>query len=118
VTSLGVWEGLPQGREQRTYQFNDNMSVIVGQHAFKFGGEYYRLQADSFFDALQRPLLQFANFEDFQAGRPSTLQQRFGNSTRENRVTNVFAFVAGRLQSNSRFDAESGTSHGVGRRTD
>jgi outer membrane receptor protein involved in Fe transport len=93
VTSIGVWEGLPQGREQRTYQFNDNMSVIVGQHAFKFGGEYYRLQADSFFDALQRPLLQFANFADFQAGRPSTLQQRFGNSTRENRVTNVFAFV-------------------------
>lgn len=93
VNSFGLWEGLPQGREQRTYQFNDNVSLVAGRHNLKFGGEFYYLEADSFFDALQRPLLQFANFADFQAGRPLVFQQRFGGSVRENRVRNFFAFA-------------------------
>ncbi|MGH9854177.1 MAG: hypothetical protein ACREBD_30405, partial [Blastocatellia bacterium] len=93
VNAFGIWEGLPQGREQRTYQFTDNFSFVKNRHYFKVGGEYYYLQADSFFDAVQRPLLAFANFADFQAGRPLSFQQRFGRSVRENRVKNVFAFV-------------------------
>lgn len=93
VHPFGVWEGLPQGREQRTYQFNDNFSFVRGRHNVKIGGELYYLQADSFFDAVQRPLLQFANFADFQRGVPLVFQQRFGNSVRENRVRNVFSFV-------------------------
>ncbi len=51
------------------------------------------LQADSVFDALFRPLLQFANFADFQRGVPAVFQQRFGDSVRENRVKNFFAFA-------------------------
>jgi len=93
VNSFGVWEGLPQGREQRTFQFTDNFSVVKGSHNLKFGGEYYYLQADSVFDALQRPLLQFATFADFQRGVPAVFQQRFGNSVRANRVKNFFAFA-------------------------
>jgi outer membrane receptor protein involved in Fe transport len=93
VNSFGVWEGLPQGREQRTYQFNNNVSFIVGRHNFKAGAEYYYLEADSIFDAVQRPLLGFANYADFQAGRPLTYQQRFGSSVRENRVKNFFSFL-------------------------
>ncbi|MBL8179554.1 MAG: TonB-dependent receptor [Bryobacterales bacterium] len=93
VNSFGVWEGLPQGREQKTYQFTDNFSMVKGSHNLKFGGEYYYLQADSVFDALQRPLLQFANFADFQRGVPAVFQQRFGNSVRANRVNNLFAFA-------------------------
>ncbi|MBL8211050.1 MAG: TonB-dependent receptor [Bryobacterales bacterium] len=93
VTNFGVWEGLPQGREQRTYQFNDNFSFVKGSHNVKVGGEYYYLQADSVFDALFRPTLTFANVADFQRGLPATFQQRFGNSVRENRVRNLFLFV-------------------------
>jgi outer membrane receptor protein involved in Fe transport len=93
VASLGVWEGLPQGREQRTYQFNDNFSMVKGAHNIKLGGEFYYLQADSIFDALQRPVLNFATFADFQRGTPATFQQRFGNSLRANRVKNFFAFA-------------------------
>jgi hypothetical protein len=92
VASFGVWEGLPQGRSQNTYQFTDNFSFVRGRHNFKTGGEYYYLAADSFFDALQRPLIQFANFADFAEGRPAVFQQRFGSSVRANRVKNVFAF--------------------------
>jgi outer membrane receptor protein involved in Fe transport len=93
VASFGVWEGLPQGREQQTFQYNNNLSVTVGSHVLKFGGEYYKLVADSFFDSFQRPVLQFANFADFQQGRPASLTQRFGSSVRNNRVTNFFGFV-------------------------
>ncbi len=93
VDRFGVWEGLPQGREQRTYQFNDNFSFVHGSHSFKVGGEYYYLEADSFFDAVQRPLLDFASFADFQTGSPAVFQQRFGSSVRENRVKNFFAFA-------------------------
>jgi outer membrane receptor protein involved in Fe transport len=93
VASFGVWEGLPQGREQKTYQFNNNLSISRGSHNFKVGGEYYYLAADSVFDALQRPLLAFASFADFQLGVPATFQQRFGNSVRANRVRNFFVFA-------------------------
>ncbi|MFN7920045.1 MAG: carboxypeptidase regulatory-like domain-containing protein [Bryobacteraceae bacterium] len=92
VASFGVWEGLPQGRSQDSYQFTDNFSLIHGRHGFKFGGEYYTLLADSVFDSFQRPTLDFANFADFAAGRPNGFSQRFGNSVRENRVKNFYTF--------------------------
>jgi len=93
VTNLGVWEGLPQGREQKTFEFNDNFSVLKGSHSLKMGGQYYYLQADSIFDALVRPVFSFPSFADFAAGRPAVWQQRFGNSLRANRVKNLFVYV-------------------------
>jgi outer membrane receptor protein involved in Fe transport len=92
VDRFGQWEGLPQGRSQFTYQFTDNLSLVRGAHSLKTGLEYYHLQADSYFDALQRPLITFSNWTDFAAGRPNAFQQRFGDSVRANRVKNVFAF--------------------------
>jgi hypothetical protein len=92
VMNFGVWEGLPQGRAQDTFQFTDNVTFIRGRHNFKAGGEYYYLRADSFFDALTRGFYQFATWADFAAGRPLVAQQRFGDSARNNRVKNAFAF--------------------------
>ncbi len=92
VMNFGVWEGLPQGRAQNTYQFTDNVTFIRGRHNFKAGGEYYYLQADSFFDAVVRGLYTFPTWADFAAGRPLVAQQRFGNSVRNNRVKNFFTF--------------------------
>jgi outer membrane receptor protein involved in Fe transport len=92
VDRFGVWEGLPQGREQRTYQFWDNFSVVRGAHNLKTGLEYYQLAADSVFDALFRPLITFADWPAFVSGTPLSATQRFGNSVRENRVKNTFAF--------------------------
>jgi outer membrane receptor protein involved in Fe transport len=92
VMPFGVWEGLPQGRSQDTFQFTDNLTFVRGRHNFKAGGEYYYLRADSFFDALIRGFYQFPTWADFAAGRPLVAQQRFGDSVRNNRVTNAFAF--------------------------
>ena len=93
VTGLGVSSVLPQGREQETYQYSDNFSVSRGKHNFKFGGEWYNLNADSFFDSNVRSSLTFATFATFAAGQPSTYSQNFGNSVRANRVRNISAFA-------------------------
>ena len=92
VAGFGVWEGLPQGRSQNTYQFTDNVSFSRGVHTLKAGFEYYYLVADSFFDAVQRPLITFPSWADFASGNPSLFQQRFGNSVRANRIKNMFSF--------------------------
>jgi hypothetical protein len=93
VTGLGVSNILPQGREQRTFQYTDNLSYTRGSHNFKGGFEWYHLAADSFFDSNVRSSLTFANFAAFASGQPSTYTQNFGNSVRQNRVENAFAFI-------------------------
>ena len=93
VTSIGVSNILPQGREQRTYQYTDNFSFTRGAHNFKVGAEYYALDADSFFDSNLRGSLTFNTFADFAAGNPVTYTQNFGNSVRNNVVHNAFAFA-------------------------
>jgi hypothetical protein len=92
VHSFGVWEGLPQGRVQNTYQYSDTVSWSRGAHNLKFGADVYRYQANSMFDAFQRPYFQFANWADFAAGRPTFYQQRVGGSIRGNRIWNHFYF--------------------------
>jgi outer membrane receptor protein involved in Fe transport len=93
VTSIGVSNILPQGREQRTFQYTDNFTLTRGRHNIKMGFEWYHLEADSFFDSNIRGTLTFASFAAFAAGQLSTYTQNFGNSVRANRVENKFAFV-------------------------
>lgn len=93
VTSVGVASNLPQGREQRTYQYTDNFSFVRGSHNFKVGGEYYDLAADSFFDNNFRSTISFNSFADFAAGLPTSYSQDFGNSVRANVVHNAFGFA-------------------------
>lgn len=93
VTSFGVSDILPQGREQSTYQFSNIFSYVAGKHNLKFGGEWYYLQADSTFDSMTRGVITFANFADFQQGIPTSFSQNFGDSARFNRVKNFFAFA-------------------------
>jgi hypothetical protein len=102
VDRFGQWEGLPQGRSQDTFQFSDTLAWVRNAHSLKFGAEFFYYKADSYFDALQRPLITFQNWDDFAAGIPFSMQQRFGSSVRANRVPNQFFFVQDdwRLRSN------------------
>ncbi len=92
VNRFGVWESVPQGRDQNTYQFTDNLSFVRGAHNFKGGFEYYYLRADSVLDSAVRPVLTYPSWADFAAGRPSRFQQRLGDSARSNRVKNLYSF--------------------------
>jgi hypothetical protein len=93
VTSFGVSNILPQGREQRTYQYTDNFTINRGSHNIKMGFEWYHLEADSYFDSNIRGSLTFPTWAAFAAGQPSAWSQNFGNSVRANRVENAFAFA-------------------------
>jgi hypothetical protein len=93
VTGLGVSSNLPQGREQRTYQYTDNFTITRGAHNIKAGFEWYHLEADSFLDNNVRSTLTFATFAAFAAGQPSSYLQDFGTSARANRVENAFGFI-------------------------
>jgi hypothetical protein len=92
VNRFGMSETFPQGRTQSTYQFTNNLSFMRGAHNLKAGLEYNYALLDSFQDAYQRPVLTFASWADFAAGRPTTYQQYVGSSLRTNRVKNVFGF--------------------------
>ena len=93
VTGLGVSNVLPQGREQRTYQYTDNFTINRGAHIVKMGFEWYHLEADSFFDSNVRGTLTFPTWTAFATGQPSAFTQQFGNSVRQNRVENQFFFI-------------------------
>jgi carboxypeptidase family protein len=41
---------IPQRTRQNRFQLRDNVSWTAGNHAFKFGGEFQRLDADAIFD--------------------------------------------------------------------
>jgi hypothetical protein len=92
INSFGHSDQIPQGREQRTFQFTDNFSLVRGSHNLKMGFEHFVLQADSFFDAQVRPLFNFANWTAFATGQPATYSQNFGNSVRSHRQNMQFAF--------------------------
>ncbi len=93
VSTLGVWNGFPQGRAQTTYEVMDTLTYVRGRHQWKFGADFNRVQLNSSFDWLVRGQFTFLNFNDFAAGKPFSYVQRFGNSVRGNRVSNHFFFV-------------------------
>jgi len=90
---FGESDIIPQGRTQNTFQYSDVLSFTSGRHNWKFGADVHRIHANSFFDANLRGTLTFASWNDFANGVLQSYSQRFGNSVRENRVTNVFAFA-------------------------
>lgn len=49
----------PQGRDDNTFQFVDNISRNMGNHHFKFGGEYRNYYQNQVFDFINSGLYQF-----------------------------------------------------------
>jgi hypothetical protein len=90
---MGLSDILPQGRVQNTFQYSDTLSWVLGKHSVKFGGDVFRYQANSTFDANLRGTIGFASVADFQNGIPNAFTQRFGTSARGNRSLDVFGFI-------------------------
>lgn len=93
TSNFGTWSGLPQGRLQNTYQYQDIVSHVIGKHQLKFGAELDRIQANSYFDSNVNGSLTYLTLSDFLADKPFLYSQRFGNSVRGNRVWNEFFFA-------------------------
>jgi len=84
---------LPQGRIQNTYENQDIVTHVIGRHTLKFGAEYDRIQANSFFDSNTNGTLTYLTLANFLQNIPFSYSQGFGNTERGNRVSNFFTFV-------------------------
>lgn len=93
TSSFGTSLLIPQGRTQNTFQYLDTLSWTRGRHTFKFGADFNRYQAPSFFDAEKLGVAVFASIADFQKGALTQWAQLFGNTTLHNFAFDHFWFV-------------------------
>ncbi|MBV8842312.1 MAG: TonB-dependent receptor [Bryobacterales bacterium] len=93
TANFGTWSGLPQGRIQNTFQYQDIVTHVRGRHTIKLGIEVDRVQANSFFDSNVNGSLTFLTLAQFLQGNAFQYSQDFGNSRRGNRLWNTFFFV-------------------------
>ena len=93
LAAMGESSIIPQGRTENVFGYSDILSWSRGRHAFKFGGDAFRYQQNSFFDSNFRGTLLFASVAAFQSGTPSSFSENVGNSVRGNRNTDVFTFA-------------------------
>jgi hypothetical protein len=91
---LGTNPNRPQSAKPNPYEdFQDNLSYLVGKHAFKFGGEIAHIEADSDIGDIARGAIHFnggetlggnsTGMEDFLAGDPQRGQILTGTANRK-----------------------------------
>lgn len=93
IDSFGESQIIPQGRTQNVFQYGDTVSWVRGRHTFKFGGDIFRYQSPSLFDAAFAGVITYATVAKFQAGAPLSWAQRVGNSHRHNFALDAFTFL-------------------------
>lgn len=72
VISFGNFGTNPASFTQKTFHWVDTLSVNLGNHGVKFGGEVRHIRDDSDF-AVRRPAVQFYNIHDFAADEPRAI---------------------------------------------
>ena len=71
-TAIGLAVNLPQYRYNDTYQFQDNLTFLRGNHVFKAGADVRRQYVKSFFLPTTRGRLVYATLTDFVADVATT----------------------------------------------
>lgn len=83
ILGYGLATNLPQYREVNTYQFQDNLSKILGRHSFKMG---FQINKDNiplgFLPAINGQFL-FPNFQAYVDNKPSQFNGAAGTATQE-----------------------------------
>jgi len=64
-TAIGLASNLPQYRFNNIYQIQDNLSLIRGAHALKFGADFRRSEIKSFFVPATRGILAYSTVQRF-----------------------------------------------------
>ncbi|MBV8907295.1 MAG: TonB-dependent receptor, partial [Acidobacteriia bacterium] len=101
---LGTNASRPYGASPNPFfDFNDSISYLRGKHAFRFGGEFTHIEADSFSYAAGRGRIAFSGgslfdgastgLEDFFAGVPDKAQLLTGNPSVRTTSLNYGAYI-------------------------
>jgi hypothetical protein len=76
-----------------TITLGDMLSVTIGRHAYRFGGEIRSYRSDLRANILTRGMITFANFNSFLTGTTQTAQLGNGLSVRNLRATDYNFFI-------------------------
>src|SRR6185312_3742616 len=88
VSGFGTPTGIPQGRFHNTYQYQDSVSWIKGNHSFKFGTDLARILVEDAIPFNNRGTIAYAkatgfsglaNFIDDFSGSGGSVALTFGN---------------------------------------
>lgn len=88
LTGFGTPTGIPQGRFHNTYQYQDSVSWIKGNHSFKFGTDLARILVEDAIPFNSRGTISYAkatgfsglaNFIDDFSGSGGSVAITFGN---------------------------------------
>ncbi len=64
-TAIGLAVNLPQFRINNTYQIQDSLALIKGNHSMKFGVDWRKLEVKSFFFPTVRGRLAYSTLQNF-----------------------------------------------------
>jgi hypothetical protein len=90
LTGFGIPSNIPQGRFHNTYQYQDSVSWLVGNHSFKFGADMARILVTDAIPFNSRGTLGYAtgggstslaNFIDDFGGSGGSANLTFGSPT-------------------------------------
>lgn len=79
--TLGYSVDNDQAGSQNTWQYSDSMSLIIGKHSLRFGGEFRRYQDNYYNNNRARGTISMLSFPDFLLGRASGAIAQGGNGT-------------------------------------
>jgi carboxypeptidase family protein len=111
---LGTWHNRPSNNAPNPYyDIQDNVSYLKGKHAFKFGGEYAHIEADSYVPDFGRGQIGFASLTTFFAGVPNAGKALIGDPTRRMLWKSMAAFVQDDYRMNEKLTLNLGLRYEI-----
>jgi outer membrane receptor protein involved in Fe transport len=90
--AFGVQNNLPQGRLNDNYQFQNNISLVLGRHSLKAGVDVKRRLTDSNFLPNQNGTFTFTTLTRFAENNPNNASIAFGPNVLNFTETDQFYF--------------------------
>lgn len=78
VANLGTATSSPTGRDLNLFEIVDNITILRGAHALKFGADFLYNRVNITFPGALQGVYTFQSLANFEAGRYITYQQAFG----------------------------------------
>ena len=88
VMQIGRNDFSPRYTNARTYQYVENLSYVLGRHAFKFGFDGDTQRIGNFFPGNFSGSFTFNSYSDFALNRPATFTQAFAGAGTQGPLSN------------------------------